>query len=113
MGQLNRCQRAVFMHPIRHQRQAIPITVVPQTGFLIWQDITRRVDIAFLGCDHSPATLGFHPAHGRHTVGHGMSHAIAVRHLEKTVMRGYRANCDWLEQDVITWIAAHLSSFIV
>jgi hypothetical protein len=65
------------------------------------------VDFALFGADDCPAPFGLGLAHRRVRLWHGISHAVAVRHLEKAVAGYDRAEPDWLEQYVVAWIAAH------
>ena len=105
--QLDRRQGAVLVNPLGHERKTVLITLIPQPGLPVRQDITRGMDITLLRCHDSPTALGFHRAHTGHTVRHGMTHAVAVRHLIETVARSYRTNLHGLEQHVITRIASH------
>ena len=105
--QFDRRQGTMLVNPFGHERKPILIALIPQSGLPIRQDITRSMDVTLLRCHYRPAAFGFHRAHTGHTVGHGMAHAVAVRHLIETVARSYRTNLHGLEQHVITRIASH------
>ena len=90
--QFNGRQGSVRVYRIDHDRMAMLIFDIPQTGLVVGQHIGTRVDIAFLGSHHGPATFRFDAPHRGHRVRHSMPHAITVRYLVKPVARGDRAN---------------------
>ena len=110
VGELHRRQRAVGVHLFAHQRQRRDVAVIPEPRFDIGREVGAGVDFAFFGGHHGPAALGLHLAHGGVRQRHGVTHAIAVRHLEKTVLRGHRADADRFEQRVVAGVAHQAGS---
>ncbi len=63
------------------------------------------MDLALLGGDHGPATLGLDLAHRRVGQWHRVAHAIAMWHLEEAVLGRHRADLHRGEKDVVAGIA--------
>ena len=109
VGQLDGGQRAMLVHRLAHQRVVRDVVIVPQPRLDIGRHVAAGMDLAFLGRDHGPAALRLHAPHGGMGVRVAVAHAVAMRHLEKAVLRGDRPDADRLEQDVVARIARHES----
>ena len=106
LTQLDRRQRAMFVHRIDHAGVIGNVACVPKTPFDRRGEIGAMVDSHFLGRDHRPAAFRLDPAHGGHAAWVALAHAVAMRHLIKAVTRRDRADLHRLEQNVENRVAS-------
>ena len=98
-------QGAALVDLVRDAGQRGQVLVVPETQFDERTDVGGGVDLDLFGTDHGPAAFGLHLAHVGLAGGIAVSHAVAVRHLVKAVARGYRADLDRFEEDVVAGVS--------
>ena len=107
VDQFDRGQRAVAMHGVSHQCERGNIVVIPQPAFDERCDVAGRVYFHFLGTHDRPSALGFDAAHGREALRPRMAHAVAMGHLEKTILRRHGTDFDRFEKNVVARVAGH------
>ncbi len=101
VGELDTGQRAVRVHGLRHQAQAVHIRVVPEAAFDAGSDVGRWMDLDLLCAHHAPSALGFHPPHRGMRLWPQMSQPVAVRHLIEAVGCDLRPDLYLFEEDVV------------
>ena len=108
MGQLDTGQRPVPVNGVGHKTQTFHIIAIPQAGLGIWRIVRGGMDHTFFSIDNRPTALCLHFTHFGVALRQVEAHAVAVRHLIKTVLRRDRADFHGFKQDVVTGIAGHL-----
>ena len=108
-AQLDPRQRAPFMALVRHMAMGDDIALVPEGGADRGRLIDLGMDRAGFGAERRPAALGLDRAMGG--IGPGLQRAGpgALRHLVEAVLQRLGPDPDRLEQDVVAWIARHLT----
>ena len=107
MHDLDRGERTVFVHCVRHQRHRRDVAIVPQASFVERFTVGARMDFGFFRRHHRPPAFGLDSTKPRKGLGLGPAYARAVRDLVKAVARRDRPDPHRLEQNVVTRIARH------
>ncbi len=110
MHQLDARQPAVLMNCACHKAVGWNIAVIPQTHLDCGGKITGWVYFAFFRANNTPTASCFHAAHRRHSFGKTMPHAIAMRHLIKSVFGSDRPDSNRFEQNIVSFIAGHFET---
>ena len=104
--ELDRRQRAMFMHRLDHAGVIGNVAFVPQAPLDRRGEIGRMVDTHLFCGAHRPAALGLDAAHRGHAARVAVAHPVAMGHLVKAVARRHRADLHRLEQNVEIWVAS-------
>ena len=87
------------------------IAVVPQSAFDEWRDVAGRMYFHFFGTHDGPSPFGLDAAHGGVALRPGMAHAVAMGHLEETILGGHGTDADRFEKNVVARVAGHDGRF--
>src|ERR1700733_12583073 len=96
----------MVVREVDHRFEVARVLVVPDPRGDDGARVARRVHRAELGVDGGPTALGLHPADACLRAGYVIAEARAVRALVEAIARRLRPDRNWLEEDVVPWIAS-------